>query len=304
MVAPRTTAALVVTYNSAEQLPSLLQDLLAAQAADVLQSIVVVDNASTDSTVSIARGSCPSAEVVERPHNEGYAAAINVGMSRIPEDWDVLVLNPDVRISPDAINCLKSRTTRKVGILVPQLHDDSGTLSPSLRREPTLSRALGDAFFGRRWQCRPGLLSETVWPCRSNYERRQTVDWATGAVLLLSSRCRREVGAWDEKYFLYSEETDYARRCREAQLAVVYVPEAVAVHSGAGSGTSASLAALVTVNRVRYYAARHGAGKTMAFRLLVLLGVLLRGRAAGSFTSTRALLRPLPTRIDRSWLIP
>ena len=107
--------------------------------------------------------------------------------------------------------------------------------------------------------------------------------------MLISTACDRVVGAWDEDFFLYSEEVDYAARVRAAGLRVEYVPQARARHRRAGSGQSHALTALKAVNRVRYFE-KHGKPANR-MRAAVLLHELLRSasqpprRAAGGFAA-------------------
>ena len=127
----------------------------------------------------------------------------------------------------------------RAGAVVPRLLDESGTTSPSLFREPGLANAVGDALVGRRFPNRPGWLAGTDYNPES-YAHPHTVHWATGAALMV----RRGVAdtlAWDESYFLYSEEVDFFRGLRTMGETVWYEPAAVMTHAGAGSGTSPNL---------------------------------------------------------------
>ena len=76
------------------------------------------------------------------------------------------------------------------------------------------------------------------------YTHAHPVDWATGAAVLVTAAAADTVGPWDERFFLYSEETDYSRRLRDAGYEVWYEPSATVRHAGAGSGTAPALDAL------------------------------------------------------------
>jgi GT2 family glycosyltransferase len=157
----------------------------------------------------------------------------------------------------------------------------------SLRREPTLPRALGLT------RTRLAVFSEYVCD-RSAYTRPCTVDWALGAALLMSRECYEALGGWDETYFLYSEETDLALRARDAGLLTRYEPRAVAVHIGGQSGRSHRTHAMQTVNRVRLYRRRHGALASWAYYWLVVANQMSRvprGRRE-SWHAVVALLSP------------
>lgn len=70
--------------------------------------------------------------------------------------------------------------------------------------------------------------------------------------MMIASECDQRVGPWDERFFLYSEETDYAARVRSHGFSIKYLPTAQAQHTGGGSGSSDELTALMAVNRIRY----------------------------------------------------
>ncbi len=267
-------AIVVVTHNSAADLPRLLGSLDADEARNTFE-VIVVDNASSDDTVDIARAA--GVRCVAQGENSGYAAGINAGVRACRKHAALLVLNPDVVLEPDCMGkLLDAFADPRVGVVVPQLIDACGRCSPSLRREPTLLRALGDALFGGKFRARPSFLSEIVWD-NSAYRSDRTVDWATGAVVLISARCEAALGRWDESFFLYSEEIDYCARARAAGFHVRFVPDAIARHSEGGSGGRADvLIALMAINRVRYFERRHARAAAAVFRALVALHELFR----------------------------
>ena len=228
-------AVIVVTYNSAADISPLLESLPAAAEGLALR-IVVVDNGSSDTTVEVVRR-VPGVTCVETGANLGYAGAINVGRAHVGPCSSVLILNPDLVLEPGSVSALFAALADPgVGVTVPQLLDGRGSVYWSLRREPTIGRALGDALFGDRFPSRPGWASEIV-RTPASYQRGRHVDWATGAVMLIAADCDAAVGAWDDvRFFMYSEETDFAARARARGWSVEYVPSARASHRQAGSG--------------------------------------------------------------------
>ena len=285
---PPCVDVVVVAYNSAADLPAVLASLPAA-AGDVAISVTVVDNASPDESAQVA-AAVDGVRVLRSGVNLGYAGAINLARRRTATPGAaLLVLNPDLVLDPGCVPVLLARLADpSVGVVVPRLLDGDGEPFPSLRREPSVLRALGDALLGAHWPGRPAWAGETVLDPGA-YGREADVDWATGAALLVSPTCEATVGPWDERFFLYSEETDYARRVRAAGLAVRYVPDAVARHRGGGSGSSPALMALLAVNKVRYVEKHSGAAAAAAFRGVGLLNELLRLRRPGHAEVMRTL---------------
>jgi N-acetylglucosaminyl-diphospho-decaprenol L-rhamnosyltransferase len=265
----------IVTYNSARHVGRLL-DSIPAAAGGLTARCLVVDNASHDDTVAIVRAR-GDAEVIEAGRNLGYAGAINIGRSVLRSCSAIVILNADLVLEDKALVALYNVLDQPgVGVAVPTLRNMDGSPYPALRREPSVSRAIGDALFGGHLAWRPGWLSETLRD-PADYQHPRDVDWSGGAALLVSSACDQAVGAWDaSRFFLYSEETDFARRARECGFRIRHVPAAVIRHEDGGSGRSLTLAKLLAVNRVRYYEKYHGRVASMFFRAAVALHYLLR----------------------------
>jgi GT2 family glycosyltransferase len=231
-----------------------------------------------------ARGDCK----VVRSANVGFAGGINRGVREGESAEAILALNPDVRLGENAIPpLLKALHEPNVGIVAPQVRSPQGELEFSLRREPSLLNAAG--------------LSRTGWPAVSehlsdpvDYARPQIVDWALGAVLLISRGCYDLLGGWDESFFLFSEETDFCLRARDLGLLTRYEPQSVAVHIGGASGRSGRTYSMQMVNRVRLYRRRHTALASWCYYGLTVareLSWIMRGHRE-SRAALVAILRP------------
>lgn len=298
---PVDVVAVMVVWNGARHLPEAVPAIRAAFEGVESWRLVVVDNASADGSAELARELAPEAAHVQTGRNAGYAAGLNAGFAAQSARVARLVLNPDVRLSPGSVaTMLAAFDEPGVGIAAPLQVDGEGRRLPSLRREPTVSRALGEALLGGVRSGRVSWLGEMVTD-PDVYRRPGSADWASGSVLLVSEPCARAVGAWDETYFLYSEETDFARRARAAGYAVAYVPDAAAMHIGGEAHTSPMLYSLLTVNRVRYFSRHRGWVASRLFGLAVGLGELLRVRGRTHRAALRALCLPSVRREVIAW---
>lgn len=243
-------AVIVVTFLNESDIEPLLASLR-PEVADQTIRVVIADNASTDATVDKVRAH-PDVVLVETGGNLGYSAGINRAIAAAGSAESLLILNPDAKIVRGCIRKLRARMTLTgAGLVVPAIETPDGRTTQSLRREPTVTRRAGDAVFGRFWASRPAFLSETVH-AGQDYSSAHQIEWATGAAILISRRAAERVGAWDERFFLYSEETDYFKRARDIGLEAWYEPAARFIHREAGSGRSPELVALTEVNKVRY----------------------------------------------------
>jgi GT2 family glycosyltransferase len=292
----------VVTWNSAAVLPDFLASL--PKGMDGLDwRLVVADNDSADDTVALINALAPDATVVQTGRNAGYAAGVNAALAAAA-DWDgahgaVLVCNPDIRMERGCAATLVQALGTvlpdgdRVGISVPLLYEEDHALIHSLRRESSITRALGEAVIGNTRAGRFPNWSELVTDPDA-YTRQTRADWATGALMAISADCLAACGPWDEGFFLYSEETEYCLRAGDLRFATRLEPEAAAVHLGGESKVSPRLWTLLTLNRVRLYRRRNGAAATLAFRVAVLLresSRALMGRAPNR-AAAAALLNP------------
>lgn len=269
-------AVVIVSYNSADVLPGLLDSLPAALEDVDHYEVIVVDNASDDASVTLAKAHAVVDRVIEAGCNAGYSAGINIAAATIAAFADLLVLNPDVRLKRGSISALQTalHRSRTAGIAVPQLHDESGVVCKSVRREPSILTAWSEALLGGRRASRLGL-GEIVEDA-ALYRNGGKIAWASGAALLISWRTRQLIGKWDESFFLYSEEVDYLQRTRAAGLDILYIPESQAIHIGGDYDSSSFLTQLMMANRIKYYRRHHNMLSTVIFRLGLIFGELLR----------------------------
>jgi N-acetylglucosaminyl-diphospho-decaprenol L-rhamnosyltransferase len=164
-------------------------------------------------------------------------------------------------------------------------YDSTGRTLPTLRRAPSVRGVWAEALLGGKAAGNLGLGELITWP--RTYLRQAEAAWATGSALLVSRACREAVGPWDESFFLYSEETDFALRAADLGFRLVLAPGAVVTHYQGESHSSAQLWTMLTLNRLRLYARRHGALRRMAFWAGLLVGEALRA-GAGRTTSRHA----------------
>ncbi|MET0931947.1 MAG: glycosyltransferase family 2 protein [Aeromicrobium sp.] len=275
----------IVTFNSAPMIEGLL-DSLGPALAGLTAEVVVVDNGSSDGTRSTvrARSDCRLVEA----DNNGYSAGINLGIRSAAPSGHLVILNPDVRMDPGSIRILVDvLADEAVGISAPRVRSASGALDLSLRRDPTLLRAMGLS------RLRLAALSEHVQEPEA-YTYAHDVDWALGAILAVARRCSDEVGAWDESFFLYSEETDFCLRARDLGFSTRFQPAATAMHVGGQSGQSDAIHTMQILNRVRLYRRRHALLPSAAYFMATILSELswlLRGHRQ-SRAAVVALVRP------------
>ena len=195
--------AILVNYNSGQRLGPLL-DVLEGE----VEGIVVVDNASSDDSLRPAEG---RATVIRNDTNRGFAAAVNQGSETAKGEWLVLV-NPDAHVRPGDVGTLLEDVPDDVAALAPLQVDEQGNpLAETGGYEPSLARYLLWALIPARYHGRWGPWLAPPFPT-SDVE----VDWVSGALLGVRRRVFEELGRFDERFFLYHEDVDFARRARRA----------------------------------------------------------------------------------------
>jgi len=267
----RPVAVVTVTFNAVDHVAAMVASVRVGQEGAALP-IVAVDNGSSDGTVAELR-KLAGVQVIEQS-NIGYAGGINRGIAAAPAGHDILILNPDMVLQPGCVALLSEALHRSASnaIAVPALYDESGQLQPSLRREPTWWRTLAETLVGGT---RAGKLGES-YPPDFLGDGPQTADWATGAAMLVRRESLDQIGPWDGSFFLYSEETEFCLRSRDAGYRLVVEPRAVGTHIGGEMSRNPRLWALRAVNRVRLHRRRHGRLATAAFRFTAILFELRR----------------------------
>ncbi|TFD52131.1 glycosyltransferase family 2 protein [Cryobacterium frigoriphilum] len=287
-------AIVVVAYNSAADLPQLLASIPAAAGALSWHVVVVDNSAATSTSLAETCGRPERVSFVDAGSNLGYSGGLNLGLQLVSPSRFTVFLNPDLTLQAHALEhlveaCVGTEADVGAAASVPLVLDAHGRPQPSLRREPTTLRSLGEALCGDHWPGRPHWLAEMV-RSPEDYARARPVEWATGAALLVRTNVVTLIGPWDSaRFFLYSEETDYARRIRDRGYTIAFAPTAVVRHRGAASGSGPALDALLAVNKVRYFRKWHGRPASALFFGVAVVHSLIRLRRPESRLTLRAL---------------
>ena len=281
----------IVTYSPGDFLHEFLASVPGASTREV--PVTVVDNGSTDGTVVWVR-SHRELTLIETGSNRGYGGAANVGAAAAAEEW-VLVVNPDITFEAGAIDELLNVAGRwpRAGALGPRIHTDDGLLYPSARELPSIGQGLGHAVFGWVWPSNP-------WTAAYRQERgtprEGTAGWLSGACLMVRREAFTSVEGFDERFFMYFEDTDLCERLAKAGWDVVYAPSATVVHHG-GHATVRDPARMSKAHHdsaYRYLAGRYSGPKWAPLRGVLRAG--LWGRYQLSLRVGRVLHGARPTR--------
>ena len=217
----KTVTVIVVTWHSAAVLPGLLESLDTGCAGWSWQ-LIVADNASADDTRGLGRGTLARLHASPRPDVTPDTPPPSTPRWRAAEP-----VRRGARCSIPTSGCAPGSVARRgrsasgpsseqrVGITVPLISAEDGHVARSLRESRPCSghsatRCSASVPGGSRRSARRWSTATLI--------RDGAVDWATGAVMLMSRACLDACGPWEERFFLYSEETEFALRARRSRL--------------------------------------------------------------------------------------
>lgn len=235
MTAPE-LSVVIVSYRCADLLDECLASLH-ANRGDVHMEVEVVDNASGDGTADVARRH-PWVTTTELAENVGFARANNVAMDRA-RGRAVLVLNPDTVVPAGALRACLDELWRdsSVGLLTPRLADREGRLDRRCHRGfPTLWSSF--CYFTTLDRVFRNPRSQRYTLGNIPEDQATDVEAVSGAFMLMPNSAMREVGGFDEQFFMYAEDIDLSLRFIEAGYRVRYWPGVTVVHVGAGSNVA------------------------------------------------------------------
>ena len=248
-------SVIIVNYNSAQFIVRCLTSI-EVYMKDVEHEVCVVDNASTDGSLSLVEEEFPYVKIQANHRNLGFAAAVNQGLEKSMGKY-ILWLNPDSELLNNGIVDLLQYLSinADVGILGPLIVDPDGHTQLSCRSFPSYETA----FFNRyslltRWFPRNRYTKRyllTDWDHNSIHE----VDWVSGSCLLHRKEVVRDIGGLDERFFMYNEDVDFCLRAKKAGWKVYYHPSMQVSHHIGGSSRQKPVRMVIERHRSiwRYY---------------------------------------------------
>jgi GT2 family glycosyltransferase len=273
-------AIITVSTNEKQWLRPCLTSVF-AHLGNVRADVVVVDNESKDGTAELVATEFPAARVVPS-RNHGFSHANNRALMTCDARY-VLFLNPDTEIVEgtfaEVVAAMDARPT--VGLIGARQLNAEGRLDTTIRRFPNALRALGEALSAERiLRRRPHWLGERELDA-AVYDTEVSCDWTTGSFMLARREAIESAGFLDERYFMYSDETDFCRRIKQAGWEVRHLPDMTIVHHEGKAGIKPSIESLQAHTRIMYARKYFSPAHRAAFTGAVLLRHSLRAVYAG-----------------------
>jgi GT2 family glycosyltransferase len=210
----------VVNTNGRDHLLACLTAIRDTHPANVEHEILVLDNASDDGSAEAVRGLAIDVRLIERAARAGKAEN-DTALLREAGGEFCLLLNEDAELRPRAVTALLDALGKDPGAAVAgaQLLDPDGEPQPCAWRLPSVWTTLAGALFLHRLVTVQSGGSET-----------RPVGWVQSSAMLVRRSAAEQVGYLDPDFFVYSDETDFAKRLHDAGWRVLFAPAAQAVH--------------------------------------------------------------------------
>lgn len=244
----------IVNWNTRNHLKACLESLYAHADALELQ-VIVVDNASSDSSAAMVRESFPQVQLIANEDNEGYARGNNQALMQVSAEY-ALLLNPDTRVQEKTLRELLACVERhpRAGGVAPKLVYPDGRLQYSCRSFPTPDVVFYEVTGLSRLAPRSrrfGKYRMTWW----DYNDERPVDQPMASALLLRMAALREVGLFDEAFPIFFNDVDLCKRLWDAGWEIWFTPRAVMTHFHGASTQQVRRAMIVQSHDswVRFY---------------------------------------------------
>jgi N-acetylglucosaminyl-diphospho-decaprenol L-rhamnosyltransferase len=232
-----------------------------------------VDNNSQDGSAEMVASEFPWVRLMRNQRNVGFGAAHNMAL-RGAEARHLMVLNSDAQLAAGTARTLVDflGAEPEVAVVGPKLRHADGSLQPSRRRFPQVATLFMESTQLQRLWPNNRVLRRYYLADKSD-DVQQDVDWLAGACLCVRASAAADIGLFDERFFMYSEEIDWCRRFKAAGWRIVYLPSAHVIHQeGASTGQDLALRDQFFQDSKLAYASKwHGKGVARALRVYLML---------------------------------
>src|SRR3989344_3898107 len=216
----------ILNYNSGNFLTECLRSLEKGVNLDIW----IVDNGSTDESISLARKNFPGIHYILGKENLGFSKGNILALRKIRNEY-ILMLNPDTEVFPDTLNYMTAfmQNNQDVGAATCKVELSNGKLDPASHRGFPTPLASFLYYF---------LKNDSLYHLSSRDMRKDhEVDAISGSFFLTRKSVLDKVGLFDEDYFMYAEDLDLCFRIKKAGYKIMYIPAVKIIHhKGVASG--------------------------------------------------------------------
>jgi GT2 family glycosyltransferase len=280
---------IIVSHNGKHWLDASLSSLYDA-AGSLDLDVVVVDNGS-DGSAAYVEEHFPRARTIGCA-NRGFGAANNEALATADARY-VLFLNPDTEFLAGNLEGLVTALDRRprIGLTGVRQVGGGGEPAPSIRRFPSTLNMFAEAFAVEKIPFLRRFLGERVL-APSAYERETPCDWTSGSFMLARREALAATSGFDERFFLFSEETDLCWRLKDAGWEVVHLPLVTIRHFESERSAAPRMEAQAAYARLQL--ARKHFARVAPYRLAMTLRYGLRVKRPAGRAALETVLKDEP----------
>jgi GT2 family glycosyltransferase len=265
---------IVVSFNTRDTTLKCLRELKSA-AEGIDSQIIVVDNASTDGSVDAIRSAMPEVTIISNGVNVGFASANNQALAGAKGRF-ILLLNSDAFMQSGGVAAMVDylRQNPQIAAVGPRLLNADGSLQISCFPFPSPWRA----WVENLWLSRVFSGAKLIGDYRQwDHNSPRVVDFVSGACMMIRREVYEQIGGFDDRFFMYAEETDWQKRMWRNGWKIAFTPAAVVTHLGGGSKNDANRSRLNFFNSLDIYEYKHhGLMGLILLRCAMIVGCAAR----------------------------
>lgn len=285
----------IVNYNVKEFLANLLTSVDKARGNLVLETFVV-DNDSSDGSISYLRRRFPHVTFIENRENVGFGRANNQAIQTATGKYTLLI-NPDTLIEEDTLRVMFEHMENhpNTGAAGCKILNPDGTFADESRRTiPTPWKALGKVL---------GLA--TLFP-QSKMLAGYYMNWLdentpsevpviSGSFMFFRTDVLKELDGFDERFFMYGEDIDLCYRLSQTGKVIDYVPSTSIIHYKGESTKKDNIDYIIIFNKALYqfFEKHYSYSYTLLFRMIIVSGIVIRGIIGYAKTLLKRVSQPL-----------
>lgn len=277
---------IIINFNTVSITKECL-DSIRKNTKGITYEIIVVDNASTDGSKDMLKKYSRrfGIKVIMNKINRGFGPGNNQGIKISKGDF-ILLLNTDTIIHDEVLSkmCSFLKGNKKIGIATCALRNKDGSLQGSGGYFPTLFKVIAWMFFLEDVPLLDSLIKpfhpvhgqSPFYKGTNIFTKKHQQDWVTGAFMMIRRKVCKQIGSFDEDYFMYTEEVDYCWRAKKAGWEVWYEPSFSITHLG-GASSTAEFPILSEYKGIKMFYKKHQSiWQFWLLRFFLKIGALLR----------------------------